>query len=154
MRIAKVLLAVVAVLGVISSVAVASEESSAPTVVSSTTSSVGQSVTTFSDGAKLVTPASFNECPDGWVCLWEDKEYSGRMLEFQSRGFWQNLTDYGFNDKTTAWRNRTNDDAKLAQDINGGGGQICLQPNSSNSLLTGFNDLASSIIIFKTATVC
>jgi hypothetical protein len=76
------------------------------------------------------------------------------MLEFQSRGFWQNLTDYGFNDKTTAWRNRTNDDAKLAQDINGGGGQICLQPNSSNSLLTGFNDLASSIIIFKTATVC
>jgi hypothetical protein len=74
MRIAKVLLAVVAVLGVVSSVAVASEESSAPTVVSSTTSSVGQSVTTFSDGAKLVTPASFNECPDGWVCLWEDKE--------------------------------------------------------------------------------
>jgi hypothetical protein len=152
MRFLRGLLAVVCALGIFASVALAEDEpvaSSSPYVVSSS-----GGVTTYSDGAEVVEPASFNDCPDGWVCLWEDKEYSGRMLKFQSRGYWQNLTDYGFNDQTTAWRNRTNDDARLAEDINGGGTRICMQPNSSNSQLTGFNDKASSIIIYKTATVC
>jgi hypothetical protein len=123
-------------------------------VVAITTSPAGKSVTAYSDGALVVAPAAFNDCPDGWVCIWEDKDYSGRMLQFQDRGFWQDLTAYNFNDKTTSWRNRTNDDAKLAQHTGGLGTQICLQPNSSNSQLTGFNDEASSIKIFKTATVC
>ncbi|HET9163424.1 MAG TPA: peptidase inhibitor family I36 protein [Solirubrobacterales bacterium] len=152
MRFLRCLLAVGCALAIFASVALAEEEpiaSSSPHIVSSS-----GGVTTYSDGAKVVEPASFNDCPDGWVCLWENKEYSGRMLEFQDRGFWQNLTDYGFNDQTTAWRNRTNDDARLAEDINGGGERICLQPNSSNSQLSGFNDKASSIIIYKTATVC
>lgn len=153
MRIAKVLVALVLALALASTAALA-EGGSAPTVVSTTTSATGESVTTFSDGSKLVSPASFSSCPSGWVCIWENKEYSGRMLEFQERGFWQNLTVYGFNDQTSSWANKTNDDAKLAQDINGGGNQICLQPQSSNSQLTGFNDEASSIRIFTTSTVC
>lgn len=160
MRLTPFLLAVVCVLAVCSAVAAAGEDppapgaSATPTAVSATTNSKGQSVTTYSDGSKVVTAASFGDCPDGWVCLWTDANYSGRMLQFQDRGNWQNLTAWSFNDETSSWRNRTNDDAKLAQHLEGGGNQVCMQPNSSNSMLTGFNDEATSIRIFKTSTVC
>ena len=76
------------------------------------------------------------------------------MLQFQDRGYWQDLTAYNFNDQASSWRNRINQDAKLSQHIQGGGTQVCMQPNSSNSQLTGFNDEASSIKLFKTADVC
>jgi hypothetical protein len=160
MRLTSILLAVLSVLAVCSGIAPAAEVAPAPgaaatpTAVSVTTNSQGQSVTTYSDGSKVVTAASFGDCPDGWVCLWTDSNYSGRMLQFQDRGSWQNLTAWSFNDEASSWRNRTNDDAKLAQNLEGGGNQVCMQPNSSNSMLTGFNDEATSIRIFKTSTVC
>lgn len=157
MRLWKLSLITACALAFFASMSLADESPSAstPSVVSSTTNAKGATVTTYSDGSKLFETASFSECPDGWVCLWEDKEYSGRMLQFQTRGEWQSLLNpWNFNDKTTAWRNRTNDDAKLAQNVDGSGTWICLQPNSSNSQLTGFNDEASAIKIFKTATVC
>jgi hypothetical protein len=160
MRLTPFLLTFVCVLAVYAAVAPAAEVAPAPdaaaipTAVSTTTNSKGQSVTTYSDGSQVVTAASFSDCPDGWVCLWTDANYSGRMLQFQDRGLWQNLTAWSFNDETSSWRNRTNDDAKLAQHLDGGGNQVCMQPNSSNSMLTGFNDEATSIRIFKTSTVC
>lgn len=151
-------------LAIFASVALAAEDEpsagpSTPQVVQSSVEVTpdGTEVTTYSDGTKVVSPASpdsFSECPDGWVCLWENKEYGGRMLEFQDRGYWQNLSVYEFNDKTSSWANRTNDDARLSQNAGGGGNLLCLQPNSSNSQLTGFNDEASAIIIYKTSTVC
>lgn len=67
------------------------------------------------DGGNVVinlTPQAFADCPAGWLCLWHDKDYSGRMLEFKSVGYWQNLTNYGFNDQMSSWRNRTSHDAK------------------------------------------
>jgi hypothetical protein len=161
MRILGPLVIAACALAVIASAALAAENEStpaaaagAPSIVATTTTPAGKSVTTYSDGNIVVAPAVFSDCPDGWVCIWEDANYSGRMLQFQDRGFWQDLTAYNFNDKTSSWRNRINQDAKLSEDIGGGGTQICMQPQSSNSLLTGFNDKASSIKLFKTADVC
>lgn len=129
-----------------------------PTVTSVSTSPFsGVTTTTYSDGTKVlenVGPFDFSECPEGWVCLWDNPGYQGRMLQFQSQGYWQELSAYGFNDQTTAWGNRTGNDAKLAQNAGGGGTQLCLQPHSNNSELTGFNNEASSIKIFTTSTVC
>lgn len=132
----------------------ASAEGPEAVTVQSTTSSGGQEITTYSDGSKVVSPASFNECPDGWVCLWKDINYEGRMLEFQTRGEWQSLVPYGFNDEASSWRNRTNDDAKLSWNKEGGEPHLCMQPNSSASSMGNWNDNATEIKIFKTATVC
>jgi hypothetical protein len=121
----------------------------APEVVSSTSN-----VTTYSDGNKVVEIASFSECPDGWVCIWEHSNYEGRMLQFQDRGYWQDLSAYNFNDKASSWRNRINQDARLSEHSGGGGALLCMQPNSSSSSMGGWNDIASSIRLFKTSDVC
>jgi|GEM_PF-2489100 len=137
-------------------VAVAAEDvtdtevgSEAPQVVETTAG-----VTTYSDGVKVSVVAAYSDCPNGWVCIWEHAYYEGQMLQFQDRGYWQNLSAYGFNDKTSSWRNRINQDARLAENTNGGGNRICMQPNSANPALAWFNDLASSIRLYKTSTVC
>lgn len=162
-KMVKTLLMAGCALGIFASLAQAAVTESAagptatPTVTSTTVSPSGVTTTTYSDGAKVLekaTPFSFSECPSGWVCLWENKEYGGRMLQFQSRGYWQALETYNFNNKTTGWANRTNDDAKLADVSDGSGEQLCMQPQSSNSQLTGYNDKASGIKIFTTNTVC
>jgi hypothetical protein len=111
-------------------------------------------ITTYSDGNQVVAAASFNDCPDGWVCIWEHTNYEGRMLRFQDRGYWQDLSVYEFNDKVSSWRNRINQDARLSEHAGGGGSLLCMQPNSSSSGVGGFNDLASSIRLYKTSDVC
>lgn len=139
--------------------AASADESEDPTPSSiyavSTTFNGEQEITTYSDGSKVLDPASFNECPDGWVCLWKDINYEGRMLQFQTRGEWQSLVNpWNFNDETSSWRNRTNDDAKLSWNAGGGEPHLCMQPNSSASAMGGWNDQATEIKIFKTSTVC
>jgi hypothetical protein len=116
--------------------------------------SITSDVITYSDGNQVVEAASFGECPDGWVCIWEDSNYEGRMLKFQDRGYWQDLSVYGFNDKTSSWRNRINQDARLSEHAGGAGSLLCMQPNSSSSGVGQFNDLASSIRLYKTSDVC
>src|SRR5690242_15012559 len=125
--------------------AVAGEE--APSAAASAPVPVASSgdVTTYSDGNQVVAAASFSDCPDGWVCIWEHTNYEGRMLKFQDRGYWQDLSVYEFNDKTSSWRNRINQDARLSEHAGGGGDLLCMQPNSSSSGVGQFNDKASSI---------
>lgn len=146
-----------ALLGAAAQVAVGESVGGQTEASTTVVTSAGVTITTFSDGSKVLesaTPFVFNDCPVGWVCLWENKEYAGRMLEFHDRGSWQALETYNFNNKTSAWANRTEVDAKLAQFGDGSGDQLCLQPHSSNSQLTGYNDEASAVKIFTTATVC
>jgi len=76
------------------------------------------------------------------------------MLQFQDRGYWQNLSVYNFNDKASSWRNRINQDARLSQHADGEGALLCMHPNSSSSSMGGFNDIASAIRLFKTSDVC
>lgn len=112
----------------------------------------------FDGGSTLlqVGPTAFSDCPDTWVCLWQDQNYAGRMLQFHDvTTNWQNLTDYGFNDQMSSWRNRKNKDAKWAWDVGGGGVQRCMNANSSSSYVgSGDNDEASSIRIFGSNTIC
>ena len=110
------------------------------------------------DGGSVVlhvNPMAFSDCPAGWLCLWQDSGYSGRMLQFHDvTSYWQNLTDYGFNDAMSSWRNRASTDAKWSYDINGGGTQRCMASGASASSLGGDNDQASAIRIFGSNNLC
>ena len=46
--------------------------------------------------------ASAYSC-SGSLRLWDYNYYSGRQLSFWDRGYWQNLGDYGFNDRTSSY---------------------------------------------------
>ena len=35
--------------------------------------------------------SGFDDCPSGWVCLWEHRDWGGRMLQFQDCCSWQSL---------------------------------------------------------------
>jgi hypothetical protein len=99
---------------------------------------------------------AFGDCPDFWVCLWADSNYSGQMIQFKDpTTTWHNLSDYGFNDQMSSWRNHKNKDAKWTWDSGGGGTERCMQANSSSSFVgSGDNDEASSIRIFGSDTAC
>jgi hypothetical protein len=100
-------------------------------------------------------PTSFDQCPSTWVCLWHDSNYLGRMLQFHDiTTYWQNLTDYGFNDQMSSWRNRNTVDAKWSYDVGGGGTQRCMDAGASASSVGGDNDEASAIRIFGSSTIC
>jgi hypothetical protein len=45
-------------------------------------------------------------CPEDWLCLYQHANYAGRFLWFQDCCYFQYLTDYGFQNQTTSWRNR------------------------------------------------
>jgi hypothetical protein len=100
-------------------------------------------------------------CNDQYVCLFEHVNYNhgdtgGRVLQFtqcnvrgDSNCDWQNLTDYGFNDEMSSWRNKKNADAKWSYDVNGGGTRRCMQAESGATGLGDDNDEASAVKVFR-----
>ncbi len=111
----------------------------------------------FDNGAVLlnVGPTALSDCPSNWVCLWQDSQYSGRMLQFQQCCQWQNLADYGFANKMSSWANKRDFDARWAFGPNGGGTVRCMDSHSSVSYVGNpDNDQAESIRILDTDTAC
>lgn len=97
---------------------------------------VDEDTLSFEDGTVVLNlaPMAYGDCPDTWVCLWQDDNYAGRMLQFHDvTTYWQDLASYGFNDEMSSWRNRKNKDAKWAWNTGGGGTQRCMGANSSSS---------------------
>jgi Peptidase inhibitor family I36 len=80
-------------------------------------------------------------CPDGWVCLWEDANWTGPRIRFSAC----DVTGDGV----------CAVDAKWAYDVDGGGTVRCMQAGAENGWVgTTDNDKASSIKIFKNAAAC
>ena len=81
--------------------------------------------------------------------LYEHIHYGGRRLSFWDRGFWQNLRDYGFQDRTSSYI-VGGCQVFLAEHIDGGGGWY---PGPTHayagepSMLSGWNDTLSSIYL-------
>ncbi|WP_433227373.1 peptidase inhibitor family I36 protein [Actinomadura formosensis] len=46
-------------------------------------------------------------CPSGWYCFYQYKDWGGRRLQFKDCGSNQSLTDYGFGNLTTSWHNNS-----------------------------------------------
>ena len=61
----------------------------------------GDVVMTFADQAGVTST-----CSSGWSCLYEHRDFLGRMLQFRDCGYTQSLGAYGFANMTTSWNNR------------------------------------------------
>lgn len=85
-----------------------------------------------------------------YLRLYEHSSFGGRVLQFASRGYWQNLGDYGFNDETSSYRVGACS-SNLAEHANGGGyyypGNTSAGTSSSCMCAgsTNWNDRVSSI---------
>ena len=109
----------------------------------------------FENGVEMeLSAVAYGDCPAGWLCLWEHSNYAGRMLKFRDAGYWQNLTNYGFNDKMSSWRNRRGLDAEWSYHTGGGGTQRCMDNGAASSSLGGDNDEASAIRIYNSTAIC
>lgn len=94
-----------------------------------------------------MTPMSFSDCPGGWVCLWQDGGYSGRMLKWSSPGTSiAHLSDYGFNDEMSSWANRGSRLARWWTDASFTGSSHDMPAGSSSA--HGGGDSASSFKIY------
>ncbi|AQU66913.1 peptidase inhibitor family I36 protein [Streptomyces niveus] len=85
-------------------------------------------------------------CANGWVCLYQYTDGGGRRLIFSDE-YWDNLGNYGFDNKTSSWRNNQNrgDSASLAQFNDGGGTRVSLTAPAYASSLGAFDNKASSV---------
>lgn len=90
--------------------------------------------------------AAIPRCASGWLCLYEDKNGGGRRLIFQD-ATWQNLDDYGFNNKTSSWRNNqgSSDKGYLAGGSNGAGWNLTLSANAYASQMGSKDNDATSV---------
>ncbi len=103
----------------------------------------------YNGGAVVVTlagPTTSTPCPNGWTCLYQDANWLGRMLQFATPGYWQNLSDYGFNDQTSSWSNHRGNASYLSFDAGGYGDHLTLGGNSHSAYVGDYwNDNASAI---------
>ncbi|MEU0095087.1 peptidase inhibitor family I36 protein [Kribbella sp. NPDC006257] len=94
-----------------------------------------------------MSPTVFGDCPSGWVCLWQDGSYSGRMLKWSSSGTSiAHLSDYGFNDEMSSWANRGSHLARWWTDASFNGTHHDMPAGSSAA--HGGGDTASSLKIY------
>lgn len=92
--------------------------------------------------------AAVPACARDWLCLYQYKKGEGKRLIFKDE-HWQNLDDYGFDNKTSSWRNRQGDGdtGRLAQHENGStsGWNIKLSAKGYVSDLGSKDNQASSV---------
>jgi Peptidase inhibitor family I36 len=112
----------------------------------------------YEGGSVVVVPAageSFDSCPSGWVCLFANTNWQGAMVQFSSCCAWDNLSNFGFNNVASSWRNRKSVDAQIAIDVGGGGSKLCLNNNDfADSMPAGWDNVASSIRVRDAGTYC
>jgi hypothetical protein len=111
----------------------------------------------YRGGAVVVylAPTSFDTCSAGYVCLWQNINFDGAMVQYQSCCAWNNLANFGFDNVASSWRNRKNVDAQIAAGAGGGTPRLCLNNNSYSGFMpNGWDDVASSIRVRDASTYC
>ncbi|HEX5246995.1 MAG TPA: hypothetical protein VFW41_07675 [Gaiellaceae bacterium] len=81
--------------------------------------------------------------------LYADTGYGGRELDFYDRGYWQNLSDWSFDNQTSSYKVGACG-VYLADGANGGGSWYPGNTNagaSASSMVSGWNDRISSLYI-------
>jgi len=116
------------------------------------TSAVDEVDTVFYSAHSALLAASragYSDCDARAFCLWQHSHYRGRMLQFFDSGYWQRLSNYGFNDEASSARNRRSRDTLVSDDLDGNGnpgGRIpCFDSYSAAAHFGGFNDDASGV---------
>ena len=99
-------------------------------------------------------PTAASDCPLDWVCLWENPDFLGRMVQYRDCCPWYNLADVGLNNAASSWRNRKSVDAKVADFADGNGNRLCLNNGSQSSSMGAWDNQATSIKIFSGSGAC
>jgi len=95
------------------------------------------------------TPDRILACSRSCLHLYQDSNFRSRELTFCDRGYWQNLTGYGFNDELSSYKTGAHG-VHLAEHTNGGGywypgnTGACV---AAGGMSSGWNDRVSSIYI-------
>lgn len=106
---------------------------------------VGAIAALCGSGLTSTAAADRSDCPAQYFCLWDGPTYGSDRVQFHDNG-WQNLTNFGFNDRASSVYNNTNRYARFSVDINGGGSKYCLGPGGYASLSgTGWDNVASAV---------
>lgn len=96
------------------------------------------------------TLSTWHNCPDDWLCIYEDINWGGRRLQFNDE-YWHSLDPYGFKDKTSSWTNNQgggifgcsgNDKGTLGD---GAGDNRVLDDCSASSSLGSYNDRTEDV---------
>lgn len=82
-----------------------------------------------------------------WLYLYEHPNYGGRIVQFNDVNLWQNLGDYGFDNRTSAWWNDTDCYAYLADGAWGSGSLMGLPSISWQSNMGWWDNRPSSLYI-------
>lgn len=108
------------------------------------------------DGTEVsLAPAALSDCPGGWVCLWSDASYTGRLLRWNAPGARVNLSDIGFDHQMTSWANRGPYDARWFYNANSSGTTRCMNAGTNSANVgTTDNDKASSLAIYTDSAAC
>jgi hypothetical protein len=95
-------------------------------------------------GVANASDGQATRCPKGYLCLYEDANFKGRMVKFADNE-WQRLrVPWDFNDKTSSWKNRSGRTACLSWDWRPGRERLSLPPGSS-AHMGSWNDQASGV---------
>jgi Peptidase inhibitor family I36 len=96
-------------------------------------------------------------CREGWFCLFEHSNYAGRKLQFQDCCYFQYLSDWGFQNKASSWRNTLDNNDVRLWDMAPSPDKVlwCSDTNSNNSNVgTAANDKADKLYIQSSDGYC
>ena len=101
------------------------------------------------DAGAAATPSSALASCSGPLRLFADSNYGGRELDFYDRGYWQNLSDWSFDNQLSSYKIGPCA-AHLAENANGGGSWYPGTTSAGHNepvMQSGWSDRVSSIYI-------
>ncbi|HEY0604303.1 MAG TPA: peptidase inhibitor family I36 protein [Herpetosiphonaceae bacterium] len=63
--------------------------------------------------AEASKTSAASDCPAGWFCIFDNTNFTGRMLKFQNGG---DLADWDFRDRAESWVNKTRYSVRLTNE--------------------------------------
>ncbi|ANZ41729.1 hypothetical protein BBK82_43080 [Lentzea guizhouensis] len=101
------------------------------------------------DSQRTVEPLAWSQCPDGYFCVWENADGTGRFARFQlgSPNLAVPIGGYVFNDEISAVWNRTNRIWCLYEHAHYGGRLLRIAADWRGPIgpRYDFNDIVSSL---------
>lgn len=85
-----------------------------------------------------------DDCPHGFLCLWERKNYEGHMFKTRGGGC-DNLGAYGFNNKASSWNNKHHRNYHFYGKRNCKGGKLTAPGGARSPNMGNWNDRTTSI---------
>jgi hypothetical protein len=101
--------------------------------------------------------ASANDCPDDFVCMWEDSQYGGDMWVRYERGTINldkfEIDGWDGDNEISSIVNNTDIYLIIFEDDNWNGANKCYNPNTSVPTMGSWNDDAESFVLHTDCTI-